>query len=242
MAAKINMRGVQEGVEDGVKQASDMSRKAFLAALGFAGLGFDLGKSIMNDSSAWLEKAERRGESVEQELRKMVAAYQQDFPGEVMKLSQNVQTNVNDLARNVTAQTQRINAVMSRFVGDASDSLGETVVDIQVNAQNAARQTADMVQDTVDSVQKNGADAVKSLKIETPAAMEAAVESAQKTVDSAMNKVWKGYDDLSVKDILAGLEGKSMSTLEQVREHEIAGKNRVTVIREIDAHIQAMTS
>lgn len=249
MAAKINMRGMQEGVEDGVKQASDMSRKAFLAALGVAGLGYDLGKSIFSDSSAWLEKAEKRGASVEKELRKVITAYQNDFPGEVMKLSQNVQTSVNDFAKSVTEQTQRINDVVSRFAADASDTIQEGVVDIQVSAQETVKAATDKVQEMADSVQKNGADAVKSVKIETPAAVQEAVDAAKKTVDDAvtitdgaMNKLWQGYDDLSVKDIVAGLDGKSMSTLEQVREHELAGKNRVTVIREIDAQIQALTS
>ena len=51
-----------------------------------------------------------------------------------------------------------------------------------------------------------------------------------------------GYDELSVKDIAAGLEKKSMMQLEALRDYEVGNKNRVTVLREIDARMQAMTS
>ena len=52
MTSNINMRGVREGVEDSVKQARDLGRKAMLATLGVAGVGFDRGEAIGDGSGA----------------------------------------------------------------------------------------------------------------------------------------------------------------------------------------------
>jgi len=250
MASNINMRGVQEGVEDNVKMAREVGRKALLATLGAAGLTYDLGKSIMKDSSSWLNKAESRGESVEKELGKVFDALQQDFPGEVMRLANNLQAGLNSAANEVGERSQRFAAYAQQFAKNSANSVSETVVDIQVTAEEEinkqAQMVSDSVQSAVDTARSNGVSAMTSMKIETPASVEDAMEKAtgsvQSTVDSALNKLWRGYDELGVKEIIAGLEGKSMSTLEKVRAHEINGKNRVTVVREIDAKMQAMTS
>lgn len=242
MASNINMRGVQEGVEDSVKRAREIGRKTMLATLGVAGLSFDLGRSIVKDSGSWLGKAEVRGEKVEKEILKVVKAYRKDFPGEVKKLAQNIEEGVNAAAKEVNEQTGRLTTYVQKNVKSGADSVSEAVVDIKVSAEKQTKKAAEAVEEAVDSVKQNGAAAVKSAKIETPASLEEAVDTVKATVDDALNKVWKGYDELGVKEILAGLDGKSMSTLEKVREHEIAGKNRVTIVREIDAKIQAMTS
>jgi hypothetical protein len=242
MASNINMRGVQEGVEDSVKQARDLGRKAMLATLGVAGLGFDLGKSIVKDSGAWLDKAESRGEDVEKAIFKVIAAYQKDFPGEVKKLAHNIEEGVNATAKEINEQTERIATYVQKNVKSGAESVSETVVDIKVSAEKQAKKVVNSAEEVIDSVKSNGAAAVKSVKVDVAATLQDASESTQEAMDSAVNIVWNGYDDLGVKEILAGLEGKSMNTLEKVREHELAGKNRVTVLREIDAKMQAMTS
>lgn len=246
MTSNINMRGVQEGVEDSVKQAREIGRKAMLATLGVAGMGFDLGKSIVKDSGGWLNKAEVRGEEVEKQLLQVLSAYQKDFPGEVKKLAHTIEEGVNAAAKEVNEQTERFANYVQKNVKSGAESVSETVVDIKVSAEKeVAKQTkkvSEVFESAVDSVKSNGAAAVKSASIDVAATLQDAAEEVQSTIDSAVNKVWQGYDELGVKEILAGLDGKSMSTLEKVREHELAGKNRVTVLREIDAKMQAMTS
>lgn len=242
MTSNINMRGVQEGVEDSVKHARDLGHKAILATLGVAGLGFDLGKSIVKDSGSWISKAECRGEEVEKQIFEMLNAYQKDFPGEVKKLAHNIEEGVTAAAKEVNEQTERFSSYVQKNVKSGAETVSETVVDIKVSAEKQAKKVVDSAEEVIDSVKSNGAAAVKSAKIDVAATAQEVAESAQETIDSAVNKVWMGYDDLGVKEILAGLDGKSMSALEKVREHELAGKNRVTVIREIDAKMQAMTS
>lgn len=47
----------------------------------------------------------------------------------------------------------------------------------------------------------------------------------------------EGYDALSAKEVVAKLDGLDAATLQAVRAYEAAHKNRVTVLREIDAKL-----
>jgi uncharacterized protein YoxC len=214
MTANINMRGVQESVEDNAKMVRNMGRKALLTYLGVLGMGYDFSKSVYADGWKFVEKAEKRGEKVEDELRKYINAYQQDFPGEVKKLAHSVEENVTELAKDVQGQADRlgrnVEKVVTKYV--RASGVPQAVEDIQVNGKTTS------------------AEAVE------------ATREAEEMVTSAVDEVWYGYDNLSVKDILAGLENKSFADLELLREHELNTKNRVTVLREIDARLQAMTS
>lgn len=213
MATNINMRGVQENVEDSAKMVREVGRKAMLAYLGAWGMGYDFSKSVYKDGWKFVEKAEKRGEEVEKELRKYFNAYQKDFPGEVKKLAHSVEENVTEMAKDVTSQADKLGKNLEKYV--------------------------------TKYVRSSGAPVVEEIKVKSKSAQEAAVEAVQEAeemVASAVDSVWYGYNNLSVKDIVAGLESKNMADLEVLREYELGNKNRVTVLREIDARLQAMTS
>lgn len=219
MSANLNMRNVQEGVEDSAKQLREVGRKAFLAYLGAWGMGYDFGKSVYSDGWKFVDKAEKRGEEVEKELKKVIEAYQKDFPGEVKKLAHNVEDGVKDLAEEVSGQAGKVGENFQRVVARFDFVHREAKVeDIQV---------AESVTEVVD----------KAAKVVSDTA-----EAVAEKVENAFDAVWKGYDELSVKDITAGLDKLEMETLEKVRVYEAANKNRVTVLREIDAKLQAVAA
>jgi hypothetical protein len=217
MTVKVSMRSVQEGVEDNTKKAREIGRKAMLAYLGMWGLGYDAGKSAYNDGWKWVEKAEKRGERIEKELTKIVKAYQKDFPGEVTKLAHTVE----DVAKDVTVQADKVSKSAQKYWNQYMVSpAGAAVEEIGVKA-------GEMVDGAVKKSQKT---------------MSEVAEAVQEQAASAIDSIWKGYDELSVKDITAGLEKMSMKQLEALRDYEVGNKNRVTVLREIDARMQALTS
>lgn len=228
MTAKINMRAVQENVEDNSKKAREMGRKAMLAYLGMWGMGYDAGKSVYADGWKWVEKAEKRGEQVEKELTKVVKAYQKDFPGEVTKLAHTAEETAKDVAKDVTVQADKVSKSMQKVWSQyVSHPAAETVEEIGVKAVEAAESVVAKSQMVVN---------------EAAEAAQEKIEEAKQQVSSAVEDIWKGYDELSVKDIAAGLEKKSMKQLEALRDYEVGNKNRVTVLREIDARMQAMTA
>ncbi len=228
MTAKINMRTVQENVEDNSKKAREFGRKAMLAYLGVWGMGYDAGKSAYKDGWKWVEKAEKRGEKVEKELTKVAKAYQKDFPGEVTKLAHTAEVTAKDVAKDVTGQADKVSKSMQKYWAQyVSNPTSDAVEEIGVKA-------VDMADSAVVKTQK-------AVNVAAEAAKEQ-LKDAQAVVESSVDKFWKGYDDLSVKEITSGLETKSMMQLEALRDYEVSNKNRVTVLREIDARMQAMTS
>ena len=217
MTANLNMRNVQESVEDNAKLMREYGRKAFLAYLGAWGMTYDFSKSVYNDGWKFVDKAEKRGEEVEKELIKVLEAYQKDFPGEVKKLANTVEDGVKNVAEEMSGQAGKVGENFQKVVSRFDFMHREPKVeDIQV-----AERMTDVV-DKAAKVVKDTADAV--------------VEK----VESAFDAVWKGYDELSVKDITAGLDKLDIETLEKVRVYEAANKNRVTVLREIDAKLEAV--
>ena len=213
MTAKINMRTVQENIEDNSKKARELGRKAMLAYLGVWGMGYDAGKAAYKDGWKWVDKAEKRGEKVEKALVKVVKAYQKDFPGEVTKLAHNAEDVAKDVAKDVSAQADKVSKSMQKVWDQyVSHPAAEAVEEIGVKA------------------------------VEAGEAVQAKIEESKLQAVTLVDGIWKGYDELSVKDITAGLEKKSMTQLEELRDYEVGNKNRVTVLREIDARMQAMTS
>lgn len=228
MTARINMRNIQERVEDNARKAREVRHKARLAYLGMWGMGYDAGKSVFTDGWKWVEKAEKRGEVVEKDLTRTAKAYRKDFPGEVSKLAHTARETTRDVAKDMTAKADKVsksaqkywNQYVSAPAGAAVEEIGVQAVDV---ADSAVKKSQQVVHDVAETAR-------------------AQVEQAQVDVESLGDKIWKGYDDLSVKEITAGLDKMSMKQLEALRDYEVGNKNRVTVLREIDARMQAMTS
>lgn len=220
MSANLNMRNVQEGMEDSAKQLREYGRKAFLAYIGAWGMGYDFGKSVYSDGWKFVDKAEKRGEEVEKELMKIIEAYQKDFPGEVKKLANTVEDGVKHLAEDVSEQAGKYGEDFQKRVASRLDFMHRDAkiesIEVSEKVTGAVDKAAEAVKDTADAV-------------------------AEK-VENAFDVVWKGYDELSVKDITAGLDKLEAASLEKVREYEAANKNRVTVLREIDAKLQAVVA
>lgn len=223
MTATINMRSVQETVEDGAKNAGEIGRKAYLAYLGALGMSYDFAMSVYNDRWTWLEKAEKRGEDVEKEMFKLFEAYQKDFPGEVKKLATTIETNATTVSKEVSDQAKKVSKnfekIVARFDFAKQPGMEEVVEEIKVNGNGMVKAVSDQVSDATATV----------------------AEAATAVKESAIDAFWAGYDEMTVKDIVAGLESVSPEVLAKVREYEAGSKNRVTVLREIDARMQAVT-
>ncbi len=216
MTVKINMRSVQEGVEDNSKKAREIGRKALLAYLGIWGLSYDAGKSIYTDGWKWVDTAEKRGEKIEHAFVKVTDSYQKSITDNVNKLAHKVEDGAKQVL-DVTTQVEKVNQSAQRFWNQR------------------------MGKSASDQVEEIGVQLAESLNGMSESATEQ-LKDAVEVIKSPVDAIWSGYDELSVKDIAAGLDKESMSQLEALRDYEVANKNRVTVLREIDARMQAMTS
>jgi phosphosulfolactate synthase (CoM biosynthesis protein A) len=187
-AMNVDLRDVQEKVEDGMQSAKNMGRKVVLASVGVWGLAYDKAQDFWGTGMSFVDKAEKRGEELEQDFGK------------------------------------RFNKMQE-----------------QVQEQPRVKKVVDVVEDGYDVVSKNAKSVVteveKFLGQFQPKAEEVMKDVAIE-VEKVMESVIPGYDEMAAKDIVAKLPGMPKESLIEIREYEVKGKNRVTVLREIDVLLE----
>jgi len=184
-AMNVDLREVQEKVEDSVKHAQDFGRRAVLATVGMWGLAYDKAEEFWKAGMDLVDKAEKRGEEVEQEWMKQFDKMQEN--PEVKKVVVYVEDQVDVVSKNAKGVVTEV----EKFLGQFQPKVEEAAKDVEIK------------------------------------------------VESAMDAVIAGYDELSAKDVVAKLGELPKVTLVEIREYEVKNKNRVTVLREIDAMLEA---
>lgn len=183
-AVNMDLREVQEKVEDSVKQAQDFGRKMFLASVGMWGLAYDKSQEMWKYGWEFVDKAEKRGEEIEMEWSKQFDKLQEN--PEVKKVVVYVEDQVDVVSKNAKSVVAEAEKFLAQF---------------QPKVEEAA----------------------KNVAIE---------------VEAVMDAVMPGYDELSAKDIVVKLGDMPKAKLIEIREYEVKNKNRVTVLREIDAMLE----
>lgn len=188
LPVNVDLRQAQEKVEDSVKSAQDLSRKVMLATVGMYGLAYDKAYELWNAGMELVDKAEKRGEEIEQEWGKQVNKIQEQIQEkpEVKKVVDYAEHRVDTVSKNARSVVAEVEKFLGQF---------------QPKAEEAA----------------------KAVIIE---------------VENAMDKILPGYDEMAAKDIVGKLAGMPKETLIEIREYEVKGKNRVTVLREIDVLLE----
>jgi len=181
----IDLRNVQEQVEDGVKQAQTFGRKAALAYAGLLGLAYDKSREFWAEGVKLMDKAEKRGEEIEQSLGKQFGKIQEN------KDLKKVVGYVEDQVDGVSKNAKSVVAEVERFLGQFQPKVEEAAKDVKIQ------------------------------------------------VEGLMDAVIEGYDELPAKEIVARLGDLPKVKLVEIREYEVKSKNRVTILREIDAMLEA---
>ena len=180
----VDLRDVQEKVEDSMKSAQDMGRKFALAYMGMWGLAYDKAQELWDAGMEMVDKAEKRGEELEQEMNKRFDKLQEK--PEVKKVVDAVEDRVDMVSKNAKSVVVEVEKFLGQF-------------------------------------QPKAEEAVKAVTIE---------------VENVMDKIMPGYDELAAKDIVGKLAVLPKEKLIEIREYEVKGKNRVTVLREIDVLLE----
>ena len=180
-AMNVDLRNVQETVENSVKDAQDFGRKTVLATVGMWGLAYDKAVEMWKYSGEMVDKAEKRGEELEIEWNKQFSELQKN--PEVKKVVDYGKDSVDVISKNAKSVVVEV----EKFLGQFQPKVEEVAKDVVIQ------------------------------------------------VESAMETIMPGYDELSAKDIVAKLPAMPKEVLVEMREYEVSNKNRVTVIREIDA-------
>ncbi len=130
----IDLRNVQEQVEDGVKQAQTFSRKAVLAYAGMWGLAYDKAQELWAESGKLLEKAEKRGEDIETEWMQQFNKVQEK--PEVKRVVGYVEDQVDHVSKNAKSVVAEVEKFLAQFQPAASN-MQAAVKDVAIEVQAA---------------------------------------------------------------------------------------------------------
>lgn len=181
--SEVNLRNMQEQMEDRVQMAKKYARKGMLAYAGMWGLAYDWSKARYDMGLDMLDKAEKRGEEVEQFLM-----------DEFKKRRGEVEERVESMAKELQEGRETLEHQLETIVNKVGLVKRAAVSETQI-----------------------------SVKVETEVKMDEPVE---------------GYDMLNAKETADRLAEMGAEQLKYTRVYEVANKNRVTVLREIDARLE----
>ena len=111
--ANVDLREMQEKVEDGMKSAQDMSRKFALAYVGMWGLAYDKAQELWKAGMEMVDKAEKRGEELEHEMNKRFDKLQEQ--PDVKKVVDYVEDGVDVVSKNAKTVVNEVEKFLGQF-------------------------------------------------------------------------------------------------------------------------------
>lgn len=134
VAMNIDLRNVQEQVEDGVKQAQTFGRKAVLAYAGLWGMAYDKSKEMWTEGAKLMDKAEKRGEELEHDWLDQFNKVQKN--PEVKKVVDYVEDQYDTVSKNAKSVVSEVEKFLGQFnpVGEKAETI---VQDVAIKVQEA---------------------------------------------------------------------------------------------------------
>ena len=130
----VNLRSVQEQVGDSVQQVQTVGNRALLTYVGFWGLGLDFAKEAIEAGKDLIDRAEFRGEDIVRELNSQLETYTSQATGEVRKVADAVNSQVEGVSGKITDNTksleQEVEKILTR-VGFSRSDVAATVIEVQ---------------------------------------------------------------------------------------------------------------
>lgn len=130
----IDLRNVQEQVEDGVKQVQTFGRKAVWASVGLWGLAYDKGCEFWAEGAKFMDKAEKRGEEFEHEWLDQFNKVQKS--PEVKKVVDYVEEQYDSVSKNTKSIVAEVEKFLAQF-NPAAERTETMVKDVTIEVQEA---------------------------------------------------------------------------------------------------------
>ncbi len=222
---KINLGNMQDSIEDTLKAARRIGRKSVLAYAGLLGMAYDM---TTKESVNWLAKAEKRGEKVEKDLMKQADVLRKEVEQRVTA----VNGDVNEVVSKLQAGLQKFLKVNGVSISNSE------VQEIEVNAIQAI----ETVQSEVKKATKTAAATAKKAVKQATTTVEATLKATEEAVSELVAQPFEGYDTLSWNQVIAQVETLDDAALVQMREFEIATRKRPSILKAIDAKLQAVAA
>ena len=124
----IDLRNVQEQVEDSVKQAQTFGRKAVLAYAGLWGPAYDKSRKFWAERTKLMEKAEKRSEELEHEWVDQFNKVQKN--PEVKRVVGYVEEQYDSVSKNAKSVVTEVEKFLAQFnpAGERAESMVKDVI------------------------------------------------------------------------------------------------------------------
>jgi hypothetical protein len=128
---------------------------------------------------------------------------------------------------------------LSQYLRGLQDRVGSQAQDMRIEVEQRVDKLSQDIADTSKSVEQTVTRAVEQV---TPGKSNGPIpDLGEIKIDVNVSETlpFSGYDDMKVQDILSGLTALGNDQLTRLREYEATHKNRSSILRELDARIQA---
>lgn len=125
----VDLRNVQETVEDSMKSAQDVGRKAILATVGMWGLAYDKANSLWGASMELVDKAEKRGEELEMSFNKRFEKLQEK--PEVKRVVDVVEDSVDTVSKNTKSVVSEVEKFLAQFQPKAEEAVKDVAIKVE---------------------------------------------------------------------------------------------------------------
>ena len=132
-AMDVDLRDVQEKVEGSMKQAQDLGRRTMLATVGMWGMAYDKAQELWKSSMELVDKAEKRGEEIEQEWTKQFDKLQEN--PEVKKVVVYVEDQVDVVSKNSKTVVAEVEKFLAQFQAKADEVAKDVAIKIESIAE-----------------------------------------------------------------------------------------------------------
>ena len=129
MPVDVDLRNVQETVEDSVKKAQEYGRRAYLATIGMWGLGYDKAQDFWKGGMSVVDKAEKRGEELEHAVGQQFGKIQENR--DLKKVRGYVEDQVDGVSKNAKS----VVAEVERFLMQFQPKVEEVAKDVKIQVE-----------------------------------------------------------------------------------------------------------
>lgn len=232
-----NVENAQQQANAMLAAVRKLSRKATLASVGLAGLAYDTAKELVVDSTNFVDKAERRGEQVQEDLARRVHAFEEQTTREVKNLRHRVESQYHELERRATVEMKKWRGTAGKGAEEVSHESAGVGKGLEAQVQQQVEQVLNRLgipsRDRLEKLSREiqELNARLDAQLATPAN---ATEEPPVQEEAPLS----GYNTLTGKEVIHHLPALDLAQLQLLRNYEATHANRVTVLRAVDEQIK----
>ncbi len=226
MTTKLNLdlRNVQEQVEDNVKRLSQLNRRGVLAYVGLWGVIYDQAKALVEEGANWIDQVEQRGMKLEETLNDQLLTLDNQAAHELKKWRARLQPKPQAVNRETTSATISVEREIEQRIEQILTHLG---IPHRDRLERLSREIDALSRKLDEQLQQ-----AQTIEAEEQATKQQSAEEPEAALPLP------DYDKLNAKTVMSQLKQLDAEQLQAVRAYESAHAARVTVMREIDQQLK----